>query len=303
MLHNCLRKEASKRTVYLFGALVFLLFFVHFAAKHHIFSRRLTPIHRRLQTLDETRPCIYTYFDAPTTFKPNDPAVDLVETWKKAWFDVGWDPRIISENDCRMIPDYQDLMALLTDESFLVPDAVAEYKRWIAMAGVGGGWMADLNTFPLNYFIRHGRTLPNGGMLTTYGGSALVSGTGHEYFRVVRHIGATFAKHVAEQKDWNENYPPKYRKFVDWNVKKALEETRKKISKDMYKSRMEVWVSKKELLQVQWTPEECQLTDGKRAVQFGGLGLQTKEGALMARRFVNMWRTACSNTPVVEIDA
>jgi hypothetical protein len=300
MANSCLRREASTRTVYLFATIVFLFFFLHFAEKHHIFNSIPSIPTRRLE---ESRPLIFTYFDAPTEYNPDDASVDLLDNWKKAWFDVGWQPRVISDNDARLLPDYQELIGLLTSESLIAPDAVLEYKRWLAMAAAGGGWMADINTFPLNYFIRHGRTLPNDGVLTIYGVTipALISGTGNEYLRIAKQIGATFEKHVGNQKMLNENFPEKYKKRVDWNVKKALDEMRKK-SKDMFKSRNEVWAAKKELMTNIWTPEECQLTDGKRVVQFGFINLKTKEGGTAARKFINMWRNTCPNTQVAEID-
>lgn len=300
MANSCLRREASTRAVYLFATIVFLFFFLHFAEKHHIFTSVISSSNRRL---DESRPLIFTYFEAPTEYNPEDSSVDLLDNWKKAWYDVGWQPRVISENDARLLPDYQELMGPLMSESLIAPDAVLEYKRWLAMAGAGGGWMADINTFPLNYFIRHGRTLPNDGMLTIYGVTipALVSGTGNEYLRAAKQIGATFEKQIGNQKMLNENFPEKFKKRVDWNVKKALDEMRKK-SKDMFKSRNEVWAAKRELMTNVWTPEECQLTEGKRVVQFGFINLKTKEGGTAARKFINMWRNTCPNTQVAEID-
>jgi hypothetical protein len=302
MPNNCLRKEASARTVYLFGAIVFMFFLAHFAVKHHIFIS--APPNTGTRRLDEPRPIIFTFFEAPAVYDPNDQSVDLVDTWKKSWYDVGWEPRIVSENDARMVPEYQEIISMLSDEPMISPDVVFEFKRWLAMAGAGGGWMADINTFPLNYFIRHGRTLPNDGMLTIYGGTipALVSGTGKEYLRVVKQAAATFEKEVEEQKAWNENSPSKFKKYVDWNMKKALDHLRKKVSKDMFKSRAEIWIAKKDLCYVQWTPENCQLTDAKRVVQFGFITLKTKDAGLTARKFINMWRNACPNTPVLEID-
>jgi hypothetical protein len=306
---QCLRKEVSARTVYVFGAIVFLFFIAHFVVKHQIFfttgvvPSNTTGMTRR-RRLEEARPIIYTFFEAPAVYDPNDQSVDLIDTWKKSWYDVGWEPHIVSENDARMVPEYQEIISMLSDEPMISPDVVFEFKRWLAMAGVGGGWMADVNAFPLNYFIRHGRTLPNDGMLTVYGGTvpALVSGTGKEYLRVLKQAAATFEKAVEEQKAWNDNSPSKFKKYVDWNMKRALDHLRKKVSKDMFKSRAEIWIAKKDLCHVLWTPENCQLTDTKRVVQFGFINLKTKDAGLTARKFLNMWRNACPNTPVVEID-
>jgi hypothetical protein len=51
--------------------------------------------HRRLQfsqaeqELAKVRPIIYTYYEQPAQYDPNDDTLDLIENWRKAWFDMG----------------------------------------------------------------------------------------------------------------------------------------------------------------------------------------------------------------------
>ena len=44
--------------------------------------------HRRLVAESE-RPTIYTYYEQPEVYKPNDDTMDLIENWRKCWYDMG----------------------------------------------------------------------------------------------------------------------------------------------------------------------------------------------------------------------
>jgi len=59
------------------------------------------------------------------------------------------------------------------------------FMRWVAMASVGGGWMSDYDTFPLN--LNASFALPNNGTMTSFTGHVpnLVSGSADEWNRVV----------------------------------------------------------------------------------------------------------------------
>lgn len=136
----------------------------------------------------------------------------------KAWYDCGWDPRVLTERDARALPQYDELLSHISDPTLIDDKALSNYKRWMAMTVVGGGWMADINTWPLNYFLRHGRVLPHDGMLTIYQGPqpSLVSGIGSEYFRIAQQIGNHAEKTIGKQKMINENFPEKAQKKMLW---------------------------------------------------------------------------------------
>eukprot|EP00545_Synedropsis_sp_CCMP1620_P001493 CAMPEP_0119011034 /NCGR_PEP_ID=MMETSP1176-20130426/5409_1 /TAXON_ID=265551 /ORGANISM="Synedropsis recta cf, Strain CCMP1620" /LENGTH=303 /DNA_ID=CAMNT_0006963793 /DNA_START=64 /DNA_END=972 /DNA_ORIENTATION=- len=245
---------------------------------------------RRLQVAAGERPVIYTYYEQPTQYDPNDDSLDLIENWRKAWFDMGWNPIILSPQQAQMLPQYEQLMTLIPSEDLITPEAIRNYKRWMAMAYVGGGWLADFQLWPLNYFLRHGRALPYDGALTVYMGTnpVLVSGTGEEYLRLARQIGQTADKMIGHQKWLNENYPESYQKSVLWNDSIALMELRKNISKDMFKVRGDV--VDKGRLQDKDGIFDCAVSEGKRGIFFRALKAKSPENrGSTARKFLNGW--------------
>lgn len=178
------------------------------------------------------------------------------------------------------------------------------------MAAVGGGFMSDYDTFPLNHFLRHGRKLPFDGELTVWAGHvpALVSGSASEYFRVAKQIGYSIQKHALEQKHINLHGPKEaFRNHLPWSDMMALAEIYK-TSEDMYIKRYDV-VNGIEALQVEeWTSAHCSITDGMRAVHFShkamDMGKQAYRGAVhrgtVARQFLNAWHKVCDYTPVAD---
>ena len=61
------------------------------------------------------------------------------------------------------------------------------FYRWFAMTASGGGWMSDLDAFPLHMDpTKHGKDLPNKGTLTGHGRHVpcLVSGSTLEWNRL-----------------------------------------------------------------------------------------------------------------------
>lgn len=258
--------------------------------------------HRRLQEQGE-RPTMFTYYEQAKDYNPNDDAMDLIENWRKSWYDMGWNPVILTPQHAADLPQYRELMAMIPDGELIPEEAIRNYKRWMAMAAVGGGWMADINLFPLNYFLRHGRDLPYDGQLTTYMGpnAILVSGTGDEYLRMVHQIGGTAEKIIGHQKWLNENYPEAFKARVEWNDGIALKELRDKVSKDMFKVRGDV-VEKGRIMKKDSQDIDCEVSNGKRAVYFRGLAPKPGESrGTIARKFLNSWRAACEVGQVAEL--
>jgi hypothetical protein len=178
----------------------------------------------------------------------------------------------------------------------------------MAMAAVGGGFMADYDTFPLNHFLRHGRDLPFDGELTVWAGHvpALVSGSAVEYFRIAKQIGQSIHKHVEQQKHINTHGPKEaFRNHLPWSDMLALSEVYK-ISQDMFIKKFEVVNGAAALQVVEWTKAHCSMTDGMRAIHFSHkameMGKQAYRGAVhratVARQFLNTWHKICPFTPV-----
>mmetsp|Transcript_2917 Transcript_2917/g.4724 ORF Transcript_2917/g.4724 Transcript_2917/m.4724 type:complete len:363 (+) Transcript_2917:43-1131(+) len=255
------------------------------------------------------RPIMYTYYEPATTDMTEDADNDLLENWKNAWFDAGWQPKVLTEDDARKVPEYQELVDLVMDKKHIGGYNMACYIRWIAMVSVGGGFMADYDTFPLNHFLRHGRDLPFDGQMTVWAGHvpALVSGNGHEYFRIAKQIGRSMRKHVLLQKEINEKGPTHlHRNHLPWSDMLALSELYNKVSTDMFIMRRQVLNGADALQNMNWSEHECRLARGMRAVHFShkaiAVGKQVYRGAIhrgtVARKFLNMWHKNCKYTPV-----
>lgn len=217
---------------------------------------------------------------------------------------LGWNPVILNPQNAQQLPEYDALMKMIPDDSMLSRDSLPNYRRWMAMAAAGGGWMCDYTVWPLNYFLQHGRVLPYDGAITTYMGASpvLVSGSGDEFRRMVHQIGQTAGKIIDRQKWLNENSPELFRKFVNWNDAVALQELRKNVSKDMFKVRGDV-VDRSRLANEDGA-FDCNASNGKRAVFFRGLtGNAYENRGTQARKFLNQWRAACGVAQAAELQA
>ena len=100
--------------------------------------------------------------------------------------------RILSIKDAEAHPEYADVVAKL-DNDVPLGDFVFYNKscflRHFAMAALGGGWMSDYDTIPLNIDGEiDGRNFPNDGKFTSFEGHvpSLIVGSGEEWDRVSR---------------------------------------------------------------------------------------------------------------------
>lgn len=58
---------------------------------------------------------MYTYYEKAVTDMTDDADEDLLENWKKAWYDAGWQPTILNESDARRLPEFDALVELVVD--------------------------------------------------------------------------------------------------------------------------------------------------------------------------------------------
>jgi len=265
---------------------------------------------QRLLLGEESRPIMYTYYTPAATDMTNEANMELLEAWKKAWHDAGWEPVILNEVHARGLPEFDALMDLIVDPTTIGTYNMACYIRWIAMAAVDGGFMSDYDTFPLNHFLRHGRELPFAGQLTIWERHVpcLVSGNGSEYFRMAKKIGRSLQEHVYKQKYINENgSKDAYRQQVRWSDMLALLELYKK-SSAMFIRKREVLDGLKILQNPNWSKDDCEMARGMRAVHFSHQsikeGKQTYRGSIhratIARQFLNRFHEVCEYTPVAD---
>lgn len=92
---------------------------------------------------------IYTYYaDCPTHDQVAE--LRLISLWRRVWTEAGWEPFVLSEWHARKSPFFDEYLAAV----MRLPSVnsreyeTACYMRWMALATVGGGYMADYDVFP-----------------------------------------------------------------------------------------------------------------------------------------------------------
>ena len=116
----------------------------------------------------DDRCIVYTYFDE---VEGMDDQNEIIESWAKTWSEAGWKPVIIGEVHARRHPRYDEFRARFAAMPTPNPSEyeLACYLRHVAMAVVGGGYLADYDTLNVNVPPPpQCGYLPNGGALTVH---------------------------------------------------------------------------------------------------------------------------------------
>jgi len=152
----------------------------------------------------DTRPTMYTFY---VYAHENSMAInnELLEAWNKTWDDAGWKTRILTMEDAYAHDGYVRLKKLISGQSVSTYNKMCFY-RWLAMANVvpkNGGWMSDMDTFPLYINPDVGWVIPNRGKFTCHDGHvpALLSGSKSEWNRMAGLIMDTWNEHDEKYTD------------------------------------------------------------------------------------------------------
>lgn len=272
---------------------------------------------RQLQG-NEPRPIIHTFYnpllqDAFVTEMTESGDAALLEEWKKAWADAGFEPRVLTLEDARTHPLFIPIDYAM-EHTWLDGYNKMCIWRWVAMSNVGGGWMSDYDVFPLRPFPT--QPLPNNGALTVHDRFIpdLVSGTSEEWIRVAKAIVHGLLAKDAEKKIEAQSYPPrkkKRRSYTLWTDMFALQQWSRS-QPDMFQGDSMVMIrpfdNEDEGLGVTWNAEKCQerTPPGIVAVHFSHdaikRGMEKKllhEGQSMdnraeiAKEWLAAWRSSC----------
>jgi hypothetical protein len=131
---------------------------------------------------------------------------ELLEAWKEAWYDAGWEPLVLGLEEAKKHKNYERFIDAFNEADFEVRDYDRIYfLRWLAMAVVGGGWMSDYDTFPVySHPLRDGFVLPNGGNFTCYSRHVpnIVSGSLEEWERLSDLLYFSYKMH--EDEFWSD---------------------------------------------------------------------------------------------------
>ncbi|CAE7761375.1 unnamed protein product [Symbiodinium necroappetens] len=113
-------------------------------------------------------------------------STEALSAWKYSWRRAGWHVRVLTTFEAQHTGLYKAMLEALSQARVSHRSReTACYLRYAAMAAVGGGWLADLDTVPT--YLTPGQELSNNGDFTIYqpDSSSLMSGTKMEYERIV----------------------------------------------------------------------------------------------------------------------
>ncbi|KAJ8037203.1 hypothetical protein HOLleu_17959 [Holothuria leucospilota] len=132
---------------------------------------------------------VHTYFQihkAKNETKYMKEQNETLAAWRMAWSSAGWTPVVLTEQHAMQHPKYDEFRKKFWDLPTINNKGyeLACFLRHVAMAAVGGGWMADYDVLPLR--LLPCTELPNDGEYTTHERfvPSLVSGNGTEFTRV-----------------------------------------------------------------------------------------------------------------------
>jgi hypothetical protein len=226
-----------------------------------------------------TKPVIYRFDRVSNSLSD---ARRLPNVWDMVWSNAGWIPKKLMVDQLSSQENYSGLKERL-QKTALYPIQQRHIHKYLAMACVGGGWLAHGDTFPLNPF-GSGTTLPNEGKMTVYDDKfpCLMSATAEEWMR----IATTLVEHAET-----------YNSPEGWTEAKALMDIEKEIITVPQVFNLldagggEKWT---------WNSNDCLATHNMRAVHFLVDYLedlsQIADPADMVIKWLSMWLQACEQS-------
>jgi len=108
------------------------------------------------ELLTRKRCAVYTFYEPLKSSAPERHADSLqtLRLWMRSWYRAGWQPQVLSLNDCKLHPDYDTLH----DHFKTFPTVNRHdyelicYLRWLGLQVRGGGLMVDFDIYPLQGF-------------------------------------------------------------------------------------------------------------------------------------------------------
>lgn len=148
----------------------------------------------------DQRPIMYTFFDVIGHTNP-----PILRAWISSWQLAGWDTRILTMKEAKIHPSFPRFSALVHSAK-LSPYNEFCFYRWAAMAQAvpdRGGWMSDIDAFPLYIQPREGLDLPNHGSFTCHDAHVpvLLSGSKVEWNRLLSLLMDTWGLHKGRYSD------------------------------------------------------------------------------------------------------
>ena len=214
------------------------------------------------------RPVMHTFYERTTADERgeiNNSHLLMIDEWKKQWYAAGWEPRILSLEDARRHPDFDEIWTVVQRSGYSAYECMC-YVRWLAMASVGGGFMSDYDTYPLYDFTRDGHEMPHGGDFTVYDWSipSLMSGRASEWLRLT--------KGIVDNLDQRTQHPETRPAWVTTHAFSDMISLmdRQKQNPDFFIARMDVLRTITPIMDANFAPDQCKeiIPSNLRAVHF-----------------------------------
>jgi hypothetical protein len=99
------------------------------------------------------RPIMHTFYvRVGRTHMSRTADEQMLQVWKRAWEQAGWEPKVLQLQDATRHPDFQMLSDQIQQFRMDRYNKMC-YYRWLAMVGAGGGWMSGMCVFLILYSV------------------------------------------------------------------------------------------------------------------------------------------------------
>ena len=244
----------------------------------------------------------------------------LPYVWHQVWETAGWRPQKLYVS--RHASEYTDVLTQVEQSENLTPQQKRHIYKYLAMASVGGGWLAHADVMPLQPF--YGTSLPHGGKFTLYDGvhsePCFLSGSASEWLRIGKLLAQHASSHRSREDDdggvgggvggdgnsissegndsgSDESNVPDVRDVsggavLEWNERDALQELR-----DEFVVQSEVFTVKSTSNSTWvWNSQDCRLTHQQRVVHFDLEGVGVEDPGDRVVKWMSMWLQACERS-------
>ena len=142
-----LKPSKNKFNIILLGKVAAVGYSLHFLQNVSSHQKGKFPISDNMFH-QQDNPVVYTFCHKMESDGYGD---DKLDSWEILWREAGWEPKVLSIKDAKRHPDFAQYQHDLRDVPLgPKPDFdKMNFLRYLTMAAVGGGLMADVDVFPL----------------------------------------------------------------------------------------------------------------------------------------------------------
>ena len=299
--NNSGRRIFNKKKARWFLIGTFVIATMMYSTSMKTFRRSLSEVaeiyvtsHRRASSF--RKPIMFTFYN------PKDPNgrdfigdQALLQFWTEKWNEAGWDARILTLDDAKKHPRFDEFEEKLNGVPLNGMNEVYNrlcFYRWLAVAAVGGGWMSDMDVLPLNFpqpdeYFKDGRFAIYSTAPGNSGGiPCLMSGSASEWERLAFSVVENAVAHQNEY-FWSDM-------FASIDIYQQ--------NRDSY----DLLDLMGEVMKVDWDEDTCNQYNNKLAAHFSHsavhkIGLHDINlRSTLSNDWLNEWRASCKGYETVE---